>query len=114
MSPDRIETLVERTRKGGGEIVGLLKTGSAYYAPASAATEMAEAILKDKKKILPCVAYLEGEYGINKLFIGVPVKLGKQGVEEIIQIKLTPEENEALQKSAQAVQGLVDDLKRLG
>jgi len=114
MSPDRIEALVERTRKGGGEIVGLLKTGSAYYAPASAATEMAEAILKDKKKILPCVTYLEGEYGINKLFIGVPVKLGKQGVEEIIQIQLTAEENEALQKSAQAVQGLVDDLKRLG
>lgn len=114
MSPDRIEALVERTRKGGGEIVGLLKTGSAYYAPASAATEMAEAILKDKKKILPCVTYLEGEYGINKLFIGVPVKLGKQGVEEIIQIQLTAEENEALQKSAQAVKGLVDDLKRLG
>jgi malate dehydrogenase len=114
MSPDRIEALVERTRKGGGEIVGLLKTGSAYYAPASAATEMAEAILKDKKKILPCVTYLEGEYGINKLFIGVPVKLGKQGVEEIIQIQLTAEENEALQKSAQAVKGLMDDLKRLG
>ena len=114
MSQERIEALVERTRKGGGEIVSLLKTGSAYYAPASAATEMAEAILKDKKKILPCVTYLEGEYGINKLFIGVPVKLGKQGVEEIIQIKLSAEENEALQKSAQAVQGLVDDLKRLG
>jgi malate dehydrogenase len=114
MSPDRIEALVERTRKGGGEIVSLLKTGSAYYAPASAATEMAEAILKDKKKILPCVTYLEGEYGINKLFIGVPVKLGKQGVEEIIEIQLSAQENEALQKSAQAVQGLVDDLKRLG
>ncbi|HUT71879.1 MAG TPA: malate dehydrogenase [Desulfatiglandales bacterium] len=114
MSPDRIEALVERTRKGGGEIVSLLKTGSAYYAPASAATEMAEAILKDKKKILPCVTYLEGEYGINKLFIGVPVKLGTQGVEEIIEIQLTAQENEALQKSAQAVQGLVDDLKRLG
>ena len=114
MSPERIEALVERTRKGGGEIVGLLKTGSAYYAPASAATEMAEAILKDKKKILPCVTYLEGEYGINKLFIGVPVKLGEQGVEEIIEIKLTAQEQEALQKSAQAVQGLVDDLKRLG
>ena len=114
MSPDRIEALVERTRKGGGEIVSLLRSGSAYYAPASAATEMAEAILKDKKKILPCVTYLEGEYGVNKLFIGVPVKLGKEGVEEIIEIELTGEENEALQKSAQAVQGLVDDLKRLG
>lgn len=114
MSAERIEALVERTRKGGGEIVSLLKTGSAYYAPASAVTEMAEAILKDKKKILPCVAYLQGEYGINNLFIGVPVKLGSSGVEEIIEIRLTAEENEALQRSAKAVQGLVDDLKRLG
>ncbi len=114
ISAERIEAIIERTRKGGGEIVGLLKTGSAYYAPASAATEMAEAILKDKKKILPCVTYLQGEYGISNLFIGVPVKLGSAGVEQIIEIKLTDEENEALQKSAQAVQGLVDDLKRLG
>jgi malate dehydrogenase len=114
MSPERIEALIERTRKGGGEIVGLLKTGSAFYAPASAATEMAEAILKDKKKILPCVTLLQGEYGIHNLFIGVPVKLGSAGVEEIIEIKLTDEENKALQSSAQAVQGLVDDLKRLG
>jgi len=114
MSAERIEAIVERTRKGGGEIVNLLKTGSAYYAPASAVTEMAEAILKDKKKILPCVAYLQGEYGINNLFIGVPVKLGSSGIEEIIEIRLTAEENEALQRSAKAVQGLVDDLKRLG
>jgi len=114
MSAERIEALVERTRKGGGEIVNLLKTGSAYYAPASATTEMAEAILKDKKKILPCVAYLQGEYGVHNLFIGVPVKLGSSGIEEIIEIKLTAEENEALQRSAKAVQGLVDDLKRLG
>ena len=114
LSAERIEALVERTRKGGGEIVSLLKTGSAYYAPASAAVEMAEAILKDKKKILPCVTYLQGEYGIQNLFIGVPVKLGSAGVEEIIEIKLTEEEHKALQKSAQAVQGLVDDLKRLG
>ncbi len=114
LSAERIEALVERTRKGGGEIVSLLKTGSAYYAPASAAVEMAEAILKDKKKILPCVTYLQGEYGIQNLFIGVPVKLGSAGVEEIIEIMLTPEEHEALQKSAQAVQELVDDLKRLG
>ena len=114
LSAERIEALVERTRKGGGEIVSLLKTGSAYYAPASAAVEMAEAILKDKKKILPCVTYLQGEYGIQNLFIGVPVKLGSAGVEEIIEITLTPEEREALHKSAQAVQGLVDDLKRLG
>ena len=114
LSAERIEALVERTRKGGGEIVSLLKTGSAYYAPASAAVEMAEAILKDKKKILPCVTYLQGEYGIQNLFIGVPVKLGSAGVEEIIEITLTPEEHEALQKSAQAVQELVDYLKRLG
>jgi len=114
LSRERIEALVERTRKGGGEIVSLLKTGSAYYAPASAATEMAEAILKDKKKILPCVTYLEGEYGIHNLFIGVPVKLGATGVEEIIEITLTDEERDALQKSAQAVQGLVDALKTLG
>jgi malate dehydrogenase len=114
MSAERIEALVERTRKGGGEIVNLLKTGSAYYAPASATTEMAEAILKDKKKILPCVAYLQGEYGIHNLFIGVPVKLGLSGIEEIIEIELTAEEHEALGRSARAVQGLVDDLKRLG
>ena len=113
MTPEQIEALVTRTRNGGAEIVGLLKTGSAYYAPASAAVEMAEAILKDKKKILPCAAYLQGEYGINDLFIGVPVKLGEKGVEEIIQITLTDEENKALQHSASAVQGLVDDLKRL-
>lgn len=107
ISKERIDALIERTRKGGAEIVGLLKTGSAYYAPASAAVEMAEAVLKDKKKILPCAAYLEGEYGINDLFIGVPVKLGSNGIEEIIQITLTDEESAALQKSADAVQELV-------
>jgi malate dehydrogenase len=107
ISKERIDALVERTRKGGAEIVGLLKTGSAYYAPASAAVEMAEAVLKDKKKILPCAAYLEGEYGINDLFIGVPVKLGSKGIEEIIQITLTDEENAALKRSAGAVKELV-------
>jgi len=111
LSKERIDALIERTRKGGAEIVGLLKTGSAYYAPASAAVEMAEAILKDKKKILPCAAYLEGEYGINDLFIGVPVKLGSNGIEEIIQITLTDEENAALKRSADAVQELVGLLK---
>jgi malate dehydrogenase len=111
---DRIAALVERTANGGAEIVGLLKTGSAYYAPASAAVEMAESILKDKKKILPCAAYLEGEYGINDLFIGVPVKLGAGGIEEIIQITLTAEEKQALQKSADAVAELKATLKRLG
>jgi malate dehydrogenase len=114
MSAERIEALVERTRNGGAEIVGLLKTGSAFYAPSAAAVEMAEAILKDKKKILPCAAILSGEYGINDLFIGVPVKLGKDGVEEIIEIKLTEQEQKDLNKSADAVRGLVADLKRLG
>ena len=114
LSEDRIEALVDRTRNGGAEIVGLLKTGSAYYAPASAAVEMAESILKDKKKILPCAAYLQGEYGIQDLFIGVPVKLGAKGVEEIIEITLTDEEKQALQKSAAAVQELKDLLKTLG
>jgi malate dehydrogenase len=108
-----IEKLIERTRNGGAEIVGLLKTGSAFYAPASAAVEMAEAIIKDKKKILPCAAYLEGEYGISGLFIGVPVKLGRTGVEEVIQIKLLPEEQKGLNASAQAVRELVEVLKRL-
>ncbi len=114
LAKDRIDALVERTRNGGAEIVGLLKTGSAYYAPASAAVEMAESILKDKKKILPCAAYLQGEYGIKDLFIGVPVKLGSKGAEEIIEINLTTEEQQALQKSADAVQELKDVLKTLG
>lgn len=113
MTKERLDALVDRTRKGGAEIVSLLKTGSAYYAPASAAVEMAESILKDKKKILPCAAYLEGEYGINGLFIGVPVKLGSNGIEEVIQITLTDEEQAALNKSAEAVQELVDVLKKM-
>jgi malate dehydrogenase len=104
---ERIDAIVERTRKGGAEIVNLLKTGSAYYAPSAAVVEMAEAILKDKKKILPCAAYLTGEYGIKGLFVGVPVKLGAKGAEEIIQIKLTAEESAALQKSAASVRELV-------
>jgi len=113
MSAKRIEELATRTRNGGAEIVALLKTGSAYYAPASAAVEMAESILKDKKKILPCAAYLEGEYGISGLFVGVPVKLGKNGVEEIIYLNLTAEEKKALLKSASAVQELVDAMKKV-
>jgi len=113
MTPERIAALVQRTRNGGAEIVGLLKTASAFYAPSSAAVEMAESILKDKKKILPCAAYLEGEYGIRDLFIGVPVKLGAKGVEQVIEIKLTPEENAALQKSAAAVQELKSVLAKL-
>jgi malate dehydrogenase len=113
MSPERVEALVARTRNGGAEIVGLLKTGSAYYAPASAAVEMAESILKDKKKVLPCAAYLRGEYGIRDLFIGVPVKLGSAGVEQIIEITLSEAENAALQKSAAAVQELKSALAKL-
>jgi len=106
----KIDAIVDRTRKGGAEIVNLLKTGSAYYAPSAAVVEMVEAILKDKKKILPCAAYLEGEYGIKGLYVGVPVKLGARGVEQIIEIKLTPEENAALQKSAASVRELVSVL----
>jgi malate dehydrogenase len=108
----KIEEIVTRTRKGGAEIVNLLKTGSAYYAPSAAAVEMVDAILKDKKKILPCAAYLDGEYGIKGLFVGVPVKLGSNGVEEIIQIKLTAEENAALQKSAGLVRELVNVMEK--
>ncbi|MCI0660412.1 MAG: malate dehydrogenase [Acidobacteria bacterium] len=111
LAKDLLDKIVDRTRNGGAEIVSLLKTGSAYYAPSSAAVEMVEAIIKDKKKILPCAAYLEGEYGINGLFVGVPVKLGAGGIEEIIQINLTTDERAALQKSAAAVQELVNLLK---
>ena len=107
MSKEKLEAIVTRTRKGGAEIVNLLKTGSAYYAPSAAVAEMVEAILKDKKKILPCAVYLEGEYGINGLFVGVPVKLGAHGVEQIIEIKLTAEEKAALDKSAASVRELV-------
>jgi malate dehydrogenase len=107
---DVLDQIVTRTANGGAEIVSLLKTGSAYYAPSAATVEMVEAILKDKKKILPCAAYLEGEYGINGLFVGVPVKLGANGIEEIIQINLTTDERAALQKSAGAVQELVNVL----
>ncbi len=109
---DKIDAIVTRTANGGAEIVSLLKTGSAYYAPSAAAVEMTEAILKDKKKILPCAAYLEGEYGINGLYVGVPVKLGERGIEEIIQINLTTEERSALHRSAAAVQELVDVMAR--
>jgi malate dehydrogenase len=111
---DKIAQLCQRTAQGGAEIVNLLKTGSAYYAPASAAVEMAEAILKDKRKILPCATYLTGQYGYKDLFIGVPAKLGKGGVQEVIEIKLLPEEKTALDKSADAVRGLVKVLADLG
>ena len=105
---DTIDRLVQRTRQGGAEIVQLLKAGSAYYAPSAAITQMTEAILLDRKRILPCSAYLEGEYGIDGLFIGVPVKLGAGGIEEIIEIKLTEDERAALNKSAHSARELMD------
>jgi malate dehydrogenase len=107
MDQATLERIVQRTRDGGAEIVKHLKTGSAYYAPSAAVTEMVEAILKDKKKILPCAAYLNGEYGIHGLFVGVPVKLGAKGIEQIIEIKLTPDEKAELDKSVAAVKELI-------
>jgi malate dehydrogenase len=112
MDQATIDKIVDRTRNGGAEIVKFLKTGSGYYAPSAAAVEMAESILKDKKKVMPCAAYLEGEYGINGLFVGVPVKLGAGGIEKIYEIKLTDEEQAMLKKSADSVQELVDVLKK--
>ena len=111
MSEDRVAALIERTRKGGIEIVNFLKTGSAYYAPAAAATQMAEAILKDKKRLLPCAAYLEGEYGLRDVFVGVPVILGAKGVEKILEVRLTKEEQAALAKSAEQVKANIAKLK---
>src|ERR1700757_1219932 len=107
MDKATLDRLIQRTRDGGAEIVKYLKSGSAYYAPSSAVTEMVEAILKDKKKILPCAAYLDGEYGIKGLYVGVPVKLGSKGIEQIIEIKLTPQEKSELDRSAAAVKELV-------
>lgn len=108
---DKIDALVKRTRDGGAEIVRYLKTGSAYYAPSAATVEMVASILKDKKKVLPCAALLEGEYGVNGLFVGVPVKLGARGIEQIYEVKLTSEEKAELSKSVGAVQELVDVIK---
>ena len=108
MPREQLEAIIKRTRNGGAEIVNLLKTGSAFYAPSAAVVEMVDAIFNDRKRILPCAAYLEGEYGIHGLFVGVPVKLGALGIEQIVEIKLTPEEQAALQKSAAAVKELVE------
>lgn len=108
---ETIDRIVDRTIKGGGEIVALLKTGSAYYAPAAATEQIVEAILFDKKEILPCATYLDGEYGIKGIVVGVPVKLGRNGIEQIIELKLTPEESAALKKSAEAVMELVKIMK---
>lgn len=111
ISKDRLEKIVERTRKGGGEIVGLLGNGSAYYAPAASLTVMAEAILKDQRRVLPSIAYLEGEYGYSDIYLGVPTVIGGQGLEEIIELDLTDDEKAALDKSAESVKNVLDVLK---
>jgi malate dehydrogenase len=110
MTPERIAALCERTANGGAEIVALLKTGSAYYAPAAATFEMVEAILHDRKRVLPCAALLQGEFGVDGLFVGVPVVLGARGMERVVEIKLTDEERAAFDHSADAVRGLVEKL----
>jgi malate dehydrogenase len=113
LSQDTIDRLVERTRKGGAEIVSYLKSGSAFWAPAASVTEMVECTIRDKKRILPCSAYLQGEYGIEDIFIGVPVKLGKNGVEEIIELELKNEESEALKTSSESVRKTINKLEEL-
>jgi malate dehydrogenase len=113
LDKETLDALVARTRKGGGEIVGYLKTGSAYYAPAAAAVQMAEAIVKDKKRILPCSCYLQGEYGLEGMFIGVPCKLGKGGMEGILEVPLSDDEAAALNNSAAAVRKTMDELANL-
>ena len=111
---EQIDSIIQRTRDGGAEIVNLLKTGSAFYAPSAAVAQMVDSIALNKRRILPCAALLEGQYGVDGLFIGVPVILGANGIERVLEISLTDEEQAALQHSANAVQGLVDDLARLG
>jgi malate dehydrogenase len=113
ISQERLDKLVQRTRDGGAEIVGLLKTGSAFYAPATAAIEMAQSYLRDKRRVLPCAAYVNGPYGIEDLYVGVPVVIGDKGVEKIVELELTSEERTTLMKSADAVRGLIDACKKL-
>jgi malate dehydrogenase len=110
MSQEKLDAIIHRTKNAGGEIVSLLKTGSAYYAPSAAAVEMAEAIIKDKKRIIPCAAYLTGQYGVSDIFIGVPAKLGAGGVEKIIEVELDEDERKEFLNSVEAVKGLVADL----
>jgi malate dehydrogenase len=114
ISAERVKAIIDRTRNGGGEIVNLLKTGSAFYAPAAAAIQMAESYLFDKRRILPCAAQLNGEYGVKGLYVGVPVVIGKDGVEHIIELKLQDDEQQAFQQSVEAVRKLMDDITRLG
>lgn len=113
LSADKLEAIVNRTRKGGGEIVNLLKTGSAYYAPSAAITQMVDAILKDKHLIVPCAAYMQGEYGLKDMFFGVPVQLGRKGIERIVEYKLDPGEKAAFEKSAASVKDTIEALKNL-
>jgi malate dehydrogenase len=113
LEPERVEALVDRTRNGGAEIVAMLKTGSAFYAPAASVAQMVDSILNDRKEVLPCAAYLQGEYGIDGLFVGVPVKLGRRGIEEVVQIELTEDERQAFGRSAEAVRELVETLGRM-
>jgi len=113
LSQERLDRIVQRTRDGGAEIIGLLKTGSAFYAPATAAIAMAESYLRDRKRVLPCAAHLNGPYGIKDLYVGVPVVIGEKGVERIVELNLTTEESTALAKSADAVRGLIDACKKL-
>jgi malate dehydrogenase len=110
LPPKKIDTIVDRTRKAGGEIVALLKTGSAYYSPSASAVQMAEAILKDKKRILPCCAYLEGEYGLRDIYFGVPVRLGAGGVEQVLEVSLTEEEKALVQKSGAEIKQSIIEL----
>lgn len=111
---DRIDAIVERTRKGGGEIVALLKTGSAYYAPGASAARMVQSVVRDEKQLLPCAAYLEGQYGLNDIYIGVPVRLGKDGVEDILELAISDAERDALHKSAGEVMSGIDGLREVG
>ena len=113
LDPDRLEAIVDRTRKGGAEIVGLLKTGSAYYAPAAATAQMVEAIVRDKKRLLPCAAYCESEYGVGGYYVGVPVILGAGGVERVVEIQLSKQERSDFQNSVEAVKNLVQTMNDL-
>ncbi|HEX4861817.1 MAG TPA: malate dehydrogenase [Rhizomicrobium sp.] len=110
---DRLDAITQRTRDGGAEIVGLLKTGSAFYAPAASAIAMAESYLKDKKRVLPCAAYVDGAYGIKNLYVGVPAVIGEKGIERIVELELTADERAALVKSADSVKGLIEACKKL-
>jgi malate dehydrogenase len=113
MDPERVDALVTRTRNGGAEVVALLKTGSAYYAPAASVAQMVDSILNDRNAVLPCAAYLDGKYGVDGLYVGVPVKLGRAGVTEVVEIELQDDERRAFDKSAASVRELVDAMSRM-